>query len=296
VKLQPRESDRVGIETQLIETSLSSLVGRHGGGRVAVVAPGPSLRELQSLESFGAAFFIGDAHARTELRSSRNYYVRANSEAPRLDSANDMKPLLDGGFSLFIASSVMESTTSVEKLASRLPVDTTLFDQRHFGQQDCVRHQECCEYKIAPTIQEFFSKLVGWDHHYSQGPSVLLHALALAVMTQASEVVVFGVGLPLKQSDYSYLPVPGDAEVISRPLLRRINFRTVRNLFRNPRNLRFRLAALILGRDAPSILAEDFFELIADLQFISDAASQLGVRLVSGSSNSNLNRVHGFRY
>lgn len=269
------------------------MLGKHQGHRVAIVAPGPSLKEMKSLKEFDGAIFIGDAHTRTTLRATTNYYMRANSEAPRLDSESQMETLVKEGFGLFIASSVMESKIPVRDLAKQINLDITLFDQRHFHGQPCATPMKCCEDKIAPTIQEYLAELVGWQHHYSQGASVILHALALALIANPVEVVVFGAGIPLKRSDYTYLPIQGEGRTTSNSVLKRLNVRTVRNLVFNPRNLKFRLAEVILGDDAPSILAEDFFELIADLQYISDAAMQLGIHVSNASSHSNLARIHG---
>ena len=277
----------------MIYDSFVRIRGKHLGEKVAIVAPGPSLKNLDSLEPFTAAFFVGDSHLRTRLRARTNYYVRANSESPRLDSLTDMKPLLEGGFELFIASSVMESKTPVRELAGGVALNITLFDQRHFGGEDCYKPTMCCTNKIQPTLQEYLAQVVGWDHHYSQGPTVLLHALAIALISNPNSISIFGAGIPLKQTDYTYLHDVRVEESSFRSIVQKISFRTLRNLIRNPRVLRFRLAGLILGVDAPSILAEDIVELIADLQYISDVSTQLGVSLNNATPISTLARIHG---
>ena len=277
----------------MIYDSFVRIRGKHLGEKVAIVAPGPSLKNLDSLEPFTAAFFVGDSHLRTRLRARTNYYVRANSESPRLDSLTDMKPLLEGGFELFIASSVMESKTPVRELAGGVALNITLFDQRHFGGEDCYKPTMCCTDKIQPTLQEYLAQAVGWDHHYSQGPTVLLHALAIALISKPNNISIFGAGVPLKLADYNYLNEARDDESTFRSIAQKISIRTLRNLIRNPRVLRFRLAGLILGVDAPSILAEDIVELIADLQYLSDAAKQLGVSLNNATPSSTLDRIHG---
>jgi len=277
----------------MIYDSFVRIRDKHLGEKVAIVAPGPSLKNLDSLEPFTAAFFVGDSHLRTRLRARTNYYVRANSESPRLDSLTDMKPLLDGGFELFIASSVMESETPVRELVGGVAANITLFDQRHFGGVDCSKPSRCCTDKIQPTLQEYLAQAVGWDHHYSQGPTVLLHALAIALISKPNNISIFGAGVPLKQADYNYLNEFRDDESTFRSIAQKISIRTLRNLIRNRRVLRFRLAGLILGVDAPSILAEDIVELIADLQYISDVSTQLGVSLNNATPISTLTRIHG---
>lgn len=277
----------------MIYDSLVRIKDKHVGGKVAIVAPGPSLKRLDSLDTFTAAFFVGDSHLRTSLRARTNYYVRANSESPRLDSMTDMMPLLDGGFELFIASSVMESKTPVRQLAGGVATSITLFDQRHFGGEDCRAPSSCCKDKIQPTLQEYLAQIVGWDHHYSQGPTVLLHALAIALVSNPEEVSIFGAGIPLKQSEYTYLDEASEKRGFRKSITKRLRIRTLYNLIRNPRGFRFQLARLILGNDAPSILAEDIVELIADLQYISDAAEQLGISLKNATPGSTLTRIHG---
>lgn len=277
----------------MIEDSLDQIRDRHLGENIAIIAPGPSLKNLDSLESFSAAFFVGDSYLRTNLRARANYYVRANSESPRLDNATDMRPLLEGGFELFIASSVMESETPVRELASELEAKITLFDQRHFGGEDCAKPSSCCVDKIQPTIQEYLARTVGWDHIYSQGPTVLLHALALGLISSPRNISIFGAGVPLKQADYTYFRDVMAKQSSARSIFQKMSFRKLRNLILSPRVLRFRIARLILGMDAPSILAEDIVELIADLQYVSDASMQLGVSLTNATPGSTLSRIHG---
>lgn len=263
---------------------------------VAIVAPGPTLKELKSLDDFGIAIFVGDAHLRTSNRAKRNVYVRANTEFPRLDSATDLAPLLSDNFEFVIASSVMESSVPVAEMAHRYLNNSkvTFFDQRHFFGRDCEPATQCCYTKLSMTIQEHLAKLVAWDHHYSQGATVLVHALALAIIGKPRKIHIFGAGIPLKQSDYVYAGLVKPATQVSND--RKFpKLETLLAAFSFPRWLRFYLARVLLGKDSPSILAEDIVELIADFQYLADAAATLGIQIFNRSSRSNLSRVAGYR-
>lgn len=268
----------------------------HQGDRIAIVAPGPELNQLHSLDDFGAAVFVGDAHRRTGLRADKNYYVRANTEFPRMDRASDYEDLLLEDFQLLVASSIMESEVPVHELIERLPSESTalVFDQRHFAGISCSPLAKCCESKVSPTIQEKLRDHVGWTHHYSGGASVFVHALAITLLFGPKEIVIYGVGLPLKKSQYTYHSSSNVSSQLPQPIGGKLLLSKVTAALRSPRWLRFYLARIVLGEDSPSIFAEDFVSLISDLQYLADASAALGIRLVNASKTSTLNVLPGY--
>lgn len=80
------------------------------------------------------------------------------------------------------------------------------YDQRHFGGNPCTwgsgpggRHT-CCDHLVASRlcIQEVLQKVTGYPRHYSQGDTVGVHMLALAVILGMNPIYVTGIDL-----DYS---------------------------------------------------------------------------------------------
>lgn len=284
----------------MISKSLTIFDSHLKGKRLAIVAPGPSLSEMKSLDGFEAAIFVGDAHLRTKMRSPEIFYVRANTEYPRLDVQVHMEPLISERFHLILASSVMESEIPVEELSKRFQneVEITLFDQKHLRGAACKPRKPCCKTVIEPTIQEFLAEKAGWSHHYSPGSTVLLHALAIGVIMNPTEITIFGAGLPLKQQDYTYLSTDNQALETPSKLTTFLRIRPehIFHLIKDPRSLRFRVAGLILGNDQPSIFAQDFVQIISDLQYLADAARSKNIGLSNASKESTLNAISGFSY
>jgi hypothetical protein len=284
----------------MISKSLNEFDNRFPGKKLAIVAPGPSLSELKSLDSFEAAIFVGDAHLRTKLRSVENFYVRANTEYPRLDVPEHFLPLILEKFHIILASSVMESQVSVEELSKKFEskADITLFDQKHFFGAECRPQKACCKSIIRPTIQEFLAERIGWHHHYSPGSTVLLHALAIAILTNPREITIFGAALPLRQHEYTYLATESQKLGTSqmRQSVFRVRPRHIINLIKDPRSIKFRVAALILGNDQPSVFAQDFVQIISDLQYLADAAGSKSIAILNATRKSTLNSIAGFRF
>jgi hypothetical protein len=284
----------------MISKSLSEFDNRFRGKKLAIVAPGPSLSEMKSLDPFEAAIFVGDSHLRTKMRSRENFYVRANTEYPRLDLPEQFAPLILEKFHLILASSVMESQVSVEELSRKFQskVEITLFDQKHFLGAECMPQKACCKSIIKPTIQEFLAERIGWHHHYSPGSTVLLHAIAIAILTNPKEITIFGAALPLRQHEYTYLV--NETQKLGAGQMRqsvfRIRPRHIINLIKDPRSIKFRVAALILGHDQPSIFAQDFVQIISDLQYLADAASSKGIAIFNASKKSTLHSIAGFTF
>lgn len=281
----------------MLNRDLGRLKDTFAGKPIAIVSPGPTLVELEKLDPYAAAIFLGDAHLRTSHRARSNYYVRANSVFPRLTVPSEILPLIDEGFHICIAESVMETEIAVEYLIRDegldLLADFTLFDQRHFEGRPCNPVRKCCDSINKPTIQEFLANSLGLKHHYSQGATVLLHAIALGLLMNPRSISIFGASLPLRQSEYTYAPSRNLVSSQSRIRFQSLKPSNVIKSLKNPKSVRFQLARLILGDDAPSIFAEDFVDLVADLQYLSDAASFMRVRLESKSEISTLNAIRG---
>jgi hypothetical protein len=198
---------------------------------------------------------------------------------------------------LFLASSVLESARPVSELATyNIPTKNVyLFDQRHFAGQNCPLVEPCCGSKLTTTLQEILAKKVRMSHHYSEGATVLLHAIALALLLDSKKVDIFGADLPLVSKSYTYGGKP--AEVGRTSFLTTVLKRLRIAISIKPGAL-FRLAseragAALLGSKAPSVFAHDFLDLFCDLQYLSDCGAILGCELRAFGADSNLIKIAG---
>lgn len=276
---------------------IDQLIGRHRGSRTLIVGPGPSLSEMEvalSSEDYDIAIFVGDSYLRTALRTPFNYYLRQNTESPRLDNSQDVRHLSSFD-SLIIASSLMESEVGVETLArNNLPsVDVFLFDQRHFGLADCDPVSACCGFKRDRTIQEVFANHFGLSFLYSQGTSTVTHAFSVAMLFGASKIHFIGVDLPLRIGQYVY-----SGEAKSPHMKLRPTAGSLLKLLKTPapaivRHIRRQLAVIALGPLAPSAFAEGFTTLFTDLQLFVILCVVNEIEVGVYGSESLLLKMHG---
>lgn len=290
------------MDSVLKQTELETLFQERHFQKVILVAPGPTISSMPELTSYDLAIFMGDSFLRTAKRSIRNIYVRANTEFPRLDNPAHVARLMEFEGEILLASSVMESDAPVLELARQaLPgKNVYVFDQRHFSQQNCAPLSTCCEGKMPVTLQELLARKANFKHHYSQGATVLLHALAIGLLFGAKEIEVFGADLPLRRSQYVYggtTAHPQPRGLKNSLLVLKRKFKTLRSV-----SLGFtfqylrKLAALrLLGDNSPSVFADDAFSLASDFQYLSDCAAILGARISVFGPNSNLLKIAGFR-
>jgi len=264
---------------------------------VILVAPGPTIENLPDLRLYDLAVFMGDSFKRTSRRAARNVYIRANTEYPKLSEPEDISDLLAFDGDLLLASSVLESARPVSELAiANIPAKNVyLFDQRHFAGQDCLQNGPCCDSKLTITLQEMLAQKVGMKHHYSEGATVLLHALALALLVEAKQIDIFGADLPLVRNRYTYGGKAPQGEPGS--FLATLRNRCRIALSMTPLDL-FRLASenagfALLGAKAPSVFAEDFVGLFCDLQHLSDCSAILGCKIQAFGQESNLSKILG---
>ncbi|HYE68809.1 MAG TPA: hypothetical protein VEA58_09375 [Anaerovoracaceae bacterium] len=88
-------------------------------------------------------------------------------------------------------------------VADHLTIEYLGYDQRHWSNEPCSwgnlpggRHI-CCD-GIIPgrlSIQEYFQKVTGMDHHYGAGDTVGVHMVALAVILGLNPIYVTGIDL-----------------------------------------------------------------------------------------------------
>tara|TARA_B110000503_G_C7170569_1_gene424030 strand:- start:7040 stop:7870 length:831 start_codon:yes stop_codon:yes gene_type:complete len=272
-----------------------------------LVAPGPTLSQIDTVADYDLAIFVGDSFKRTKFRAKSNAYMRANTEYPRLDVDAHIDDLGDFVGDLIFASSVMESNESVSTLGERAlgGRDFFVFDQRHFGGSNCSRPGSCCKHALEITIQEQLAESIGIGHHYSEGTTVLAHALALAILLGPLTIDIVGADLPLKRGLYVYSKSGSgftaaeekswiSKEMAMHKMVRRLKIATSLGPKRLFGVLKHKLALALLGNQAPSVFAEDFIELLTDFQYLADAAAHKKIDLRVHGKDSLLNRVAGF--
>lgn len=279
---------------------ISGIRGMLNGEDVLIVGSGQSL-ETAGLDLDCNFFFVGDSFLRTDAWGRRNFYVRANSEFPNLNISThrDLLQVLDCTW--IFARSVKESEAAVVHLLTQHQKSVSFtFDQRHFHGEACRPRGSCCDDIEAAnqTLQEQIADMVGLDYFYSEGATVAIHALAIAILAGAKKVRLVGVEIPLFQSEYRYAkamknaPI-GDSNSTSNITL---NFYHYFNLpAALARLLGAAFNALLSWKKRPSVFAPDFASIISDFQYLVDAGKQVNCEVEICSSNSNLRKLNGVR-
>jgi len=167
-------------------------------------------------------------------------------------------------------------------LADKLPI--IFYDQRHFDGVFCNPSRNCCYFSKKfvhdQSIQEMLNKTIGKNSPaYSEGDSVALHALALAILLQAKHIYVVGIEMPLVYKDYRYyrdLKIFGEtfSQLVKRVLKR------YHPKYKNK-------------TPAQSHNQKQFFQ---DFQKIVEVATTLDIKVYSLSPSSPINFMNGVEF
>lgn len=288
-------------------SEISSLKCRYPQSNVVVVGSSPSMGTIANHEN-EIGLWLGDAHRRTNCKTEKSFYVRANSEYPDLNNPTHVQELSNKNFDYVLAETVMESETPVRFLAEQMLKDGDIFvfDQRHFGGKPCDPIDDCCRVLVdnprlgePATLQELLAEQTNRPHHYSSADSVALHAFALAILMGAKRINLTGIDLPFYRKDYIYAsPVGSGKRSLKTHLSELMNkFHRYRP---SPKAVARRLWVSLKLRfsrndQAVSIFAPDFPRLFSDFQYLVDIALSEGIDVRYCSQNSALRHVNGLR-
>ena len=215
---------------------IEDLLGKHKGVPAAICGHGPSLNknkeELVSLQKTKELVLFSVNDWWKILDTPPDYWCISNPEYPMHIYSETFNK--SGPFLLYATS--CGQNISIPEMEKILECDYTLFDQRHFKNNDCPtiikeitvdnlvygnnptigappkgRENEIgfdpraiyCKNKISPTIQEALQKAGKHISHYSTADTVAFHAIAFAILMGCNPIYLSGIDLDYRLG-YAY--------------------------------------------------------------------------------------------
>jgi hypothetical protein len=257
---------------------------------VLIMGAAPSLKLARKFRDLAEIKIgVGDVPWRASEFGPFDFWVTANAEYPLPWDKKHLNHLLDSKANILLSSTSVSLTKNLEnifetleKIGSVVPI--TFYNQRHFGGSSCITLSSCCyfskQFVTDPPIQEMLSLCRGkTSPAYSEGDSVFLHALALAVILQSKNIYITGVEIPQVYKDYKYYkdyrsPTESQLDTVKRIVKRFI-----------PKY-----------RNQVPATSHDQIKFFHDIQKIVNVAKDLDINVYSLSRSSPLNFITGIRY
>lgn len=274
----------------LTSFDIGEIVDIHKNCPAIVCGHGPSLdihkERIVQLHNEGKIKRFSVNHWFDMFDSAPDYWVISNPEFQIVDWMSRFN--FYDSFLLF--SPTCRERSSNDFIKNNLRCKNVLFDQRHFKNHDCLEilknfknyYEEnrnfnfveygnnssifsprpkdrtfgfdpsgvCCKNKLDITVQEMLQKISGHDQHYSCGSSVILHAIAFAIIMGCNPIYISGMDL-----DYSLGYASSSKNI--------------------PMNM-----------DHYTIWQDGQKNLINDLNVLSDSAKNRGIKIVNLKKNA----------
>jgi hypothetical protein len=265
--------------------------GRESKTPGIVMGTAPNIKWLKGKVFSGIRIGVGDAPWRAPELGPFDYWVCSNSEypIPWIDKHRESLEQSD--------AVVLLAPFTFENYPDKLPelfefVEKYCFsdkylwyDQSHFGGNFCSPPRPCCEfynkYISEPSIQELLNKTVGNSSLplIDRGSTVALFGYALAILLRLDPIYLIGIELPEQLKDYKHYKNWKRPAEKTRSKLKRLTQQYIR---------------LLPSR--PIDLAGKREEIVRDFSTLNSYAMKLGIRTISLSPTSPLNRISGIHY
>lgn len=254
---------------------------------VLIMGSAPSLKTIKKYKSLAEIKIgIGDVPWRAANLGPFDYWITANTVYPLPWNKKHLEHLLRSRANILLSSVSVNSLNNLDStfaMLKELRVNTplTFYDQRHFRGTPCKQTSSCCSFSkmfvTDPSIQELLSGLQGKSSPaYSEGDSVFLHALALAVILQSKHIYIIGVEIPLVYRNYKY-------------------YRDLKSPFESYFEKFKRIVKRFIPKYRNQIPAtsHDQVRFFHDVQKIIDIAVYFNIKVYSLSRTSALNFING---
>jgi hypothetical protein len=254
---------------------------------VFIMGSAPSLRFFKGYQQLnGIRIGVGDVPWRAKEFRPYDYWVTANASYPLPWNKKHFKHLLNSNAQIVLSSAsanlahdINEVISKMHSLKLQLPI--TFYNQRHFRSIPCSPKNLCCyfadHFVTDPSIQEILSDSTGGTGPaYSEGDSVTLHALALAIILQAKEIYIVGVEIPQIYKHYTH-------------------YKDYKNPFENPIDFFKRKVKRTLPKyqyRTPAY-SHDQIQFFKDFQKIVNIATRTNIKIYSISPTSPINYMTG---
>lgn len=230
---------------------------------VIVLGSAPSSKKVNLKR--GKTFIIATGDLPFRLRTPKNIdlWVTANTEFPNLWSDRHIAMLKRLPINRILLSTISmnDGSSDEDEMQKRLEVINNrkffFYDQRHSSNAKCKPKSNCCQFRditnIQNNIQEYIQiKFGNTSAQYSDGSTVALHALALAICLEPRNILIAGIELPTNNLQYKYI---NNFAKIDRTIRQNIIYH-----FRKSRN-RSADKQSPFGGEQESLLKEDFIKL-----------------------------------
>lgn len=197
-------------------TKLANLMDSHPGKTIHVIGSAGTMADyIDLVRDDDITIAVGDAALRGEGLFRTDYWVAANDDfpvygfSPHLEIINRVtsKCFVFCDAALYSRKWVKRKDSEISRL---LRCEWCTYDQRHFDKKPCEPRSQCCELiseeKREDTIQEVVARRFKADKLYSQGNTVAIHALALALLLGGDRIIIHGIEIPRSPEEYTYYP------------------------------------------------------------------------------------------
>lgn len=200
---------------EIYKNKISDFIDRHKNTPAVVVGSASDIARYPYKESEGLVFGMGDSPLRGVNLFKTDYWVFANTYWIRPWIERDSSAIkLINPKKTFIATAIFAHQEpksvkkKIEKTIFQHKDNIVFFDQRHSKLKGCNISQGCCVAKdileIEHTIQEILSYRYNRIDEYSEGATVALHTLAIAILMGCNPISIVGVKIPKLKLDYTY--------------------------------------------------------------------------------------------
>ena len=279
------------------------LLNKESNKKCLILGGAPSIKEIQFEKFDGILISMGPIPERIRERRQIDYFVAANTQFPRPDKHYDLLNKFKGT-TLVFSNSALNSTVSLDykKINQHLKIPWFEYDQRHFNGLDCNEQIDytvnpgldlkeplnCCKYKKKITIQEYLRDIYNLESHYSQGSTVALHSLALAIILGCKEIYLSGIDLPVYEKDYTYYK----SDSISKLL-----YIFFKEILKGDRTIPLKnVLSVMFKLKKKSVFYPDLPGILKDFEYLSNLCNSNGIKLFNLSSKASLNKIHNLKF
>lgn len=299
---------------------LSNFINLHKNTPAVIVGSAPDISNFPFNSFSGLVFGMGDSPLRGINLFQTDYWVFANAHWLRPWIQRDSEAIrYINPKKTFIATAIFafqEPKTVRQKLEKALREvgdGLVFFDQRHSQlKSTCYPSQGCCVAKnllgIENTVQELLSKEFNQIGQYSEGATVAIHTLALAILMGCNPISIVGVKIPRLLKDYSYYStleaeklvktfgslgpfVESDHDLFWAQLVQKA--RSIAKTTYETLQTTFPLPSRENLKEGDSIFAADRIRIKADFEFMISNFLRMGGDIRNYSKNSLLSEIEG---
>jgi len=268
-----------------LDNYLGDLRKFYAGRAGLILGSSPSIKSVRDLNFPMVKLAVGDLPARDQKLGPYDFWVSSNGYYPLPQNSRHLRDISKSCKNFLLSPACVQLNASnmhgvldeLQKIVS--DTNIILYDQRHFGNKECVPRNTCCDFydhfELGNCIQDLLQLEMSSAKSYSVSHTVTTHAFAIAVLLKLNPIFIAGVNLPATWKKYkSYRPFkfPMGIETL------KFNFYKLRN-----------------PQGQTPFAGSALVETLEDFQYIASVADKLGISVYSLNDDSPINRVNKIR-